>query len=122
MTTIEKEGIPMSERKYRIKEGWIFNLEAMHDKLNCIGYDLDDGTIQGPIEILGYKLEDSCDIQKLLEECSKLEWAAKSRLVTSKEFGRIKEIVEWRVMQRYSTCLASGNMTEAEAGQCFEDL
>lgn len=111
-----------NERKYRIKEGWIFNLEAMHDKLWCIGNDLDEGNIKGPISFLGGTYEDSSDIQKLIDECSELEWAAKGRKVTSKEYGRIKEIVEWRVMQRYSTCLTSGNMTESAAGQCFEDL
>ena len=109
------------ERKYRVKEGWIFNLEAMHDKLHCIGYDLDDGTIKGPITILGYTIADSDDIQPLIDECSDLEWAAKSRKVTGKEYGRIKEIAEWRVNQRYATCLANG-MDEAKAGACFEDL
>lgn len=109
------------ERKYRIKSGWIFNLEAMHDKLHCISYDLDDGTIQGPIEVLGYKAETSDDLQPLIEECENLEWTAKSRLVTGKEYGRIKEIVNWRVMQRYAACVANG-MNESDAGQCFEDL
>ena len=109
------------ERKYFIKEGWIFNLEAMHDKLYCIGYDLDDGTIKGPIEILGYKIEDSDDLQPLIEECQRYESIAKSRKVTGKEYGRIKEIVNWRVMQRYSACIAGG-MNESDAGQCFSDL
>lgn len=109
------------ERKYRIKEGWVFNLEAMHDKLYCIGYDLDDGTIKGPISFLGGTYEDSSDLQTLIDECSELEWAAKSRKVTGKEYGRIKEIVEWRVNQRYATCLANG-MNEADAGHCFEDM
>jgi len=109
------------ERKYWIKQSWIFNLEAMHDKLYCIGYDLDDGTIKGPIEILGYKIADSSDIYDLLEECEKLEWTAKSGKVTGKEFGRIKEIVSWRVGARYATCIANG-MNEAKAGMCFEDM
>ena len=108
-------------RKYFIKEGWVFNLEAMHDKLYCIGIDIDEGKIQTPLDILGYKIEDSADLQPLIEECSDLEWTAKSRKVTSKEFGRIKDIVTWRVEQRYFTCLANG-MEEKKAAGAFEDM
>lgn len=109
------------ERKYFVKEGWVFNLESMHDKLFCIGIDIDECRIQTPIDILGYKIEDSSDLQPLMDECSDLEWAAKSRKVTGKEYGRIKDIVAWRAEQRYFTCLASG-MEEQKAAGAFEDL
>ena len=109
------------ERKYRIKGAWIFNLEAMHDKLYCILYDIEDGKAQFPITIANTVCKDEDDIQNLIEEASELEWIAKSRKVTSKEYGRIKAMVEWRVNVRYAVCMASG-MSEAEAGKCFEDM
>ena len=110
-----------NERKYMIKDSWIFNLESMHDKLWCIGTDLDEGSIAGPVEILGGTYTSSYDLQDLVDECSALEWAAKTRKVTSKEYGRIKEIISWRVYQRYATCLLAG-LRESDAGACFKDL
>lgn len=109
------------ERKYWIKEGWIFNLEAMHDKLACIGFDIEEGKLQFPLEIANRKIKNWDDLDKLIEEALNLESIAKSRKVTGKEFGRIKEMVNWRVEQRYMTCLASG-MEESDAAGCFEDL
>ncbi|MCR4991981.1 MAG: hypothetical protein K6A45_02945 [Lachnospiraceae bacterium] len=109
-------------KRYHIKEGWIFNLEAMHDKLWCIGNDLDEGVLKGPIEILGVKdINDSSDIQVLIDEAYELESAAKGRGLTGEQYKRAKEMVEWRVMQRYATCLNSG-MDERTAGGCFEDM
>ena len=108
-------------KRYRVKSGWIFNLEAMHDKLFCIGYDIDDGKIATPIEILGVTINDSSDLQQLIDEASDLEWKAKGNGLTSKEYGRAKEMVEWRVNLRYNACLASG-MSESKAGLCYEDL
>ena len=109
------------ERKYRVKMDWIFNLESMQDRLWCIIYDMEEGKAQYPIEIAGTVCEDEDDIHSLMEECSDLEWTAKSGKVTGKEYGRIKQIVEWRVMARYLTCLANG-MSEKDAGACFEDM
>ena len=111
----------MDERKYRVKGEWIFNLEAMHDKLYCILYDIEDHILSFPITIAGTECKDEDDIQELIEEASRLEYIAKSRKVTSREYGRIKAMVEWRVFQRYTRCLASG-MNEQEAGQCFQDM
>lgn len=111
----------MTEAKYRVKTAWIFNLESMHDKLFCILYDVQDGIVKFPITIAGTECKDEDDIEALIEEASKLEWIAKSRKVTSREYGRIKAMVEWRVGQRYARCLASG-MDERDAGKCFEDM
>lgn len=111
----------MAEKLYRIKEGWIFNLEAMFDKLKCIGYDIDEGKIETPVEILGVTINDSDDLEALIEEASELESKAKGRGLNSKQYGRAREMVEWRVQQRYARCLASG-MNERTAGGCFEDL
>jgi hypothetical protein len=111
----------MADKLYRIKEGWIFNLEAMFDKLKCIGYDIDEGKIETPVEILGVTINDSDDLEALIEEASELESRAKGRGLNSKEYGRAREMVEWRVQQRYARCLASG-MDEGAAGGCFEDL
>lgn len=109
------------ERKYLVKESWIFNLESMHDRIWCIIYDVRDKVITLPVEVAGRIMKDEDDLQNLLEECYELEWIAKSRRVTGKEYGRIKEIVNYRVMARYARCMASG-MRESDAGACFEDL
>ena len=111
----------MNDRKYFVKRGWIFNLEAMHDKLYCIIYDIEDGELTLPLNICGTEITDIDQIYDMIEEASDLEWIAKSRKVTSKEYGRIKQMVEWRVIQRYNACMASG-MSESEAGKCFEDM
>lgn len=108
-------------RKYFIKKSWIFNLEAMHDKLWCIIYDMRDGIIDCPVEIAGKICKDEDDVQGILDEACELEWAAKSRKVTGKEYGRIKEMVEWRVFQRYAACIANG-MSDRDAGLCFTDI
>ena len=111
----------MNDRKYFVKRGWIFNLEAMHDKLYCIIYDLEEKTLSLPLNICGTEITDIDQIYDMIEEASDLEWIAKSRKVTSKEYGRIKQMVEWRVIQRYARCMESG-MSEREAGRCFEDM
>lgn len=108
-------------RKYFVKRSWIFNLESMHDKIWCIIYDIRDGEIELPIEVAGKVINDEEDLHELMEEAENLEWAAKSRKVTGKEYGRIKDLVSWRVNQRYARCMASG-MDERKAGACFEDL
>lgn len=109
------------EQKYRIKMSWIFNLESMQDRLWCIEYDVEEGKLELPIEIANHQINTLDELAELRDECSDLEWIAKSRKVTSKEYGRIKEIVEWRVNARYVTCMANG-MSERDAGACFEDL
>ena len=108
------------ERKYWIKQTWIFNLESMHDKLWCIEDDLRDGNLSYPIDIAGKTIYDKHDLSVLREECDELEWIAKHGPVTGYEFGRIKQIVQWRVEARYMACLK--NMSEREAGRCFEDI
>lgn len=110
-----------NERKYLCKESYRFNLESMSNKLHCIEYDLDDGKLQFPIEIANTKIHNWDEFEALREECQDLCSKASWGKVTGKEYGRIKEIVEWRVMQRYLTCIASG-MDEAKAGVCFEDM
>lgn len=109
------------ERKYFIKESWIFNLEAMHDKLWCLIYDIEDGKQPLPITICGKEINSEEDVMELLDEAERYESIAKSRKVTGKEFGRIKELVTWRVEQRYAACMANG-MDERDAGECFDDL
>jgi hypothetical protein len=113
--------VTMEQRKYRVKMSWIFNLESMQDRLWCIEYDIEEGKIQLPIEVAGKQIKDIDELADLREECSDLEWTAKSGKVTGKEYGRIKQIVEWRVNARYMTCMANG-MSERDAGACFEDL
>lgn len=109
------------ERKYRVKESWIFNLESMHDKLWCLEYDIQEGNIECPFKVAGRIVNDEGDLYDLRNEAEELEYAAKSGKVTGTEYGRIREIVAWRVEARYATCLANG-MDEAKAGQCFEDM
>ena len=111
----------MNERKYFIKRDWIFNLESMHDRLWCIIFDIRDGKIDLPFIIAGNTINNEYDVHSLINECEELEWIAKRGKVTSKEYGRIKSIVEYRVMVRYTNCLNAG-MSEKQAGQCFNDL
>lgn len=110
------------EKRYFVKESWIFNLESMHDKIFCLMYDVRDKKIELPFTVAGKTINDEGDLWELLDEAGNLEGAAKSsRGVTGKEYGRIKEIVAWRVEARYVACMASG-MDESEAGKCFEDM
>lgn len=106
---------------YRVKMDWIFNLESMQDRLWCIEYDLDEGKLEFPVEVANHTIKTYDELAELREECSDLEWIAKSRKVTSKEYGRIKEIVEWRCLQRYIACVNSG-MNERDAGMAFSDI
>jgi hypothetical protein len=107
---------------YRVKQSWIFNLESMHDKAYCLIYDIREGELALPFKVAGKTINSTDDLYELIDEAGELESKAKSaRGVTGKEYGRIKEIVSWRVEQRYATCMAAG-MSEAEAGQCFEDI
>lgn len=108
-------------RKYFVKGSWIFNLESMNDHLWCIIDAMRDGEIELPVYIAGREYRDEDEVEALKEECHNLEWIAKSRKVTGREYGRIKEIVEYRVGARYMKCLASG-MSEYKAGACFQDL
>ena len=110
------------EKRYRVKQSWIFNLESMHDKIWCLSYDIRDGKIELPFRVAGKTINESQDLFDLLGEAEELTgkaWSSKG--VTGREYGRIKEIVAWRVEQRYATCMASG-MEESKAGACFEDL
>lgn len=108
-------------RKYYVKQSWIFNLESMHDRVWCMIDDIREGKLTCPFDVAGKTINDEDDLMELLNEAGELEWRAKSGKVTGKEYGRIKKIVEWRVMARYATCLASG-MDERRAGVCFEDM
>lgn len=108
------------ERKYLVKRNWIFQLESMHDKLACIEMDVEEGKLNFPFEIAGKMISDFDDLSDLMSECSTLEWTAKRGRVTGKEYGRIKAIAEWRMMNRYIVCLNSG-MSEQDAGMCFID-
>jgi hypothetical protein len=111
----------MEQRKYWVKRSWIFNLESMNDKLWCIVYDMRDGLITEPVEIAGHVLRDEDEVLEFKEMVNELEWTAKSGRVTGKEYGLIADIVNWRVLQRYLSCV-NGGMTESRAGECFSDL
>ena len=50
------------ERKYFVKGSWIFNLEAMHDKLWNIENDLFNKEINFPITICGKTINDFDDM------------------------------------------------------------
>lgn len=109
-----------NERKYMVKESWLFNLESMHDKVWCLIYDVRDNKIVLPFEVAGKTINGEDDLFDLMREVEDLTGAAHHK-VTGKEYGRIREVVCWRVNARYTTCMASG-MSEADAGLCFEDM
>lgn len=107
-------------KKYPVKESYIFNLESMNDKIWCLIYDLREGKISVPFTVAGKTINGEEDLVDLMNEAAVLRDKA-WRGVTGKEYGRIKEIVAWRVNARYARCIASG-MSEADAGRCFEDM
>lgn len=109
-----------AEKKYRVKESWIFNLESMDDKIWCLTEDVREGRIALPFEVAGKTINSEDDLDDLRDEASNLCFKAWYG-VNGKEYGRIKEIVAWRVNARYNACMASG-MSEADAGRCFEDM
>ena len=112
----------ITEKRYFVKEDWIFNLESMHDKIWCLAEDVREGKIALPFTVADKVINSEDDLDTLQDEAETLEWKAKSsKGVTGKEYGRIKAIVSWRVMARYTACLANG-MSEAEAGRCFADI
>lgn len=108
-------------KTYFVKQSWIFNLEAAYEKLRVVEIDLEEDILTFPLELIGQKVEDFDDLQALVDEVEKLTLTAKTRKVTGKEYGRIKEVVTWRVGARYMACL-KGGMNEKDAGRCFEDL
>lgn len=110
-----------NERKYFVKEGMIFNLESMHDKIAVIEIDIHEGKLSFPLEIANKEINDWGDLYDLKDEAEELEWKAKRGKVTGKEYGRIQQITAWRVMQRYVACIANG-MEESKAAACFQDL
>lgn len=110
-----------NEKKYFVKESWIFNLESMHDKLWVLENDIDEGRLQFPFDVAGKTIRNYSDLEDFRQECYEAEYLAKSGKVTGKEYGKIKRIVGWRVMQRYTACMTSG-MEESKAAACFEDL
>ena len=65
----------------------------MNDKLWCIIYDIRDNNITLPITIANKTINSEEDVHELMEDVQKLEWIAKSRRVTSEEYGKIKETV-----------------------------
>ncbi len=109
-----------NERKYMIKESWLFNLESMHDKIWCLVYDVRENKILLPFEVAGKTINDEDDLLSLMDEAEELQFKAHGK-VTGKEYARIKEIVGWRVNARYAACMAAG-MDEEDAGRCFEDM
>ena len=110
----------LKEKRYPVKESYIFNLESIHDKVWCLIYDLGDGEIKAPFTVAGKTVNDESDLFDILDEAETLRSKA-SRPVTGKDYGRIKELVGWRVEQRYLACMNAG-MDEREAGKCFEDM
>ena len=110
-----------NQRKYFVKESWLFNLESMHDKVWCLVYDIREKNIEVPFEVAGRKITDEEGLFMLMDEADTLCGEARRGAVSGKVYGRIREIVNWRVNARYATCMASG-MDEAMAGQCFDDM
>ena len=115
-----KDTIANNERRYYVKGSWLFNLESMHDKIWCLSYDIDEHRIELPFMVAGKVINGTGDLWELMDEVDELSFKARGK-VTGTEYGRIKEIVAWRINARYTTCLDAG-MDEADAGRCFEDM
>lgn len=106
----------MDERKYFVKAAYLTNLDTMITKLHCYKYDMQDGEIEN-VEIMG-EIYDINSIYDIIEECQQLLLKANSGKVTGKEYGRIKQISDYRDMMRYSTCIEKG-MDESNAAYAF---
>lgn len=119
LTREYKDKLAKGEKKYRIKEDWIFNLEAMNDKLFLIAEETPEDAY--PIEIANYICRNADDVWNIRDWADELHYRAWGNKVTGKEYGEIKKIVYWRVMERYVTCINNG-MDEDRAGACFNDL
>ncbi len=106
----------IEERKYWVKATYRTNLDTFITKCHCIRYDMEDGEYD-EIELIGkrYNID---TIANLIEECQELLSSACFGKVTGREYGRIKEISEFRDYQRYATCIASG-MSEEKASYAF---
>lgn len=112
-------------KKYWASSSMKFNCESMRTKLLNIRDYMRDGEddkgnkFPDSVEICGKEV-DLDSIDDLIEEVENLVWAAMTRKLTGKEYGRMKAIAEERQMMRYATCLASG-MSERDAGYAFTD-
>ena len=106
----------MEERKYWVKASYRTNLDSFITKCQCIWYDMVDGEYD-EIELLGKKYN-AGNIYGLIDECQVLLGIANCGKVTGREYGRIKQISEFREWQRYNTCIANG-MSEDKASYAF---
>jgi hypothetical protein len=106
----------MEERKYWVKASYRTNLDTFITKCYCIRYEMEDGEYD-EIELLGKKY-DIETIYDLIDECQQLLGIANCGKVTGREYGRIKQISEFRDYQRYATCIANG-MSEDKASYAF---
>lgn len=97
-----------------------FNLESMSDKVDGLRARLiDSNQWEVPNEtILGYPFSVE-GLDELEQECDKWLDIVTTRKVTGKEYGRIKEIADWRNEIRYRTCIQRG-MSEKDAAVAFD--
>jgi len=105
------------ERKYYVKSNYRFNLDSMITKVWCLIDDIENGKYE-TVEIL----DEIMDVDRLYSFKDELEDLLTKSYgkVTGKEYGRIKEISDYRNIMRYATCLESG-MSEQDAGMAFFD-
>lgn len=93
---------------YPVSERIQFGLESMYDKAQyMMQCEYPDGNITDA---------EYDKWEALAEECSRL--SCNRGWLSSKDYGRAKQITTEREWMRYNRCLAAG-MTEREAGQAL---
>ncbi len=105
----------MDIRKYYVNAGMRTNLETMLTKIELLEYDMIDNTIHS-VELMD-KVYDLDNIGELKDELRSLITLAYDK-VTGKEYGRIKQISDYRDCMRYATCIDNG-LSEEDSSYAF---
>lgn len=95
-----------AEKKYRVNESEVFNLQSMYDHLKCKEIEMIEGDIEWDDT-----LEDQIkEVESLLEDAYCI-----GALVTWPQLKRIREIRDERNNIRYNIAIANG-ASDKEAG------
>lgn len=102
----------MAQKKYRVNESELFNLDSMRTHLQVVRYEAIDNKDWDLVDEMDARIE---EVEKLMEQA----WHV-GALVDWPTLARIREIKDERCLQRYATCLAAG-MSEERAAGAFTD-
>lgn len=98
----------MAQKKYRVNESEMFNLDSMRTHLLVVRDEAIDKKDWELADKMEARIE---EVEKLMEQA----WCV-GALVDWPTLARIREIKNERCLQRYATCLAAGMSEELAAG------